>query len=194
MASAMRIPILSVAFFDTIGVFLYVGVAIFLGALFHDAIEDTLAVLSNLGAGGLVIIAAVFGLFLFGKWFQRKKVIHELRMNRITPYELKKLIDKGVDPVILDIRPQELRLQEGAIPGSVMANEGDLQSIAALYPTHSEVVVYCSCPNEASAVLLAKKLQKAGFKKIRPLLGGIDAWAKAGYVVDLLSPDNSLAA
>jgi rhodanese-related sulfurtransferase len=45
----------------------------------------------------------------------------------------------------------------------------------------AEVVVYCSCPNEATAAVAAKHLKKAGFKKIRPLLGGIEAWVKAGH-------------
>jgi rhodanese-related sulfurtransferase len=41
-------------------------------------------------------------------------------------------------------------------------------------------VVYCACPNEATAATAALHLRKAGFRKIRPLLGGVDAWVGAG--------------
>ena len=48
----------------------------------------------------------------------------------------------------------------------------------------SEVVVYCACPNEASAVAVAKALVQHGFKRVRPLHGGIDAWIAAGHDVE----------
>ncbi len=51
-------------------------------------------------------------------------------------------------------------------------------------PVDGEVIVYCACPNEATAVKVAQKLRKVGFKRIRPLLGGIDAWIEAGHEVE----------
>jgi rhodanese-related sulfurtransferase len=51
-------------------------------------------------------------------------------------------------------------------------------------PVDGEVVVYCACPNEATAVKVAQRLQKLGFKRIRPLHGGIDAWIEAGLEVE----------
>ena len=44
-----------------------------------------------------------------------------------------------------------------------------------------EVIVYCACPNEASAAMVAKKLMRASFKRVRPLAGGIEAWVERGY-------------
>jgi len=46
------------------------------------------------------------------------------------------------------------------------------------------VIVYCACPNEASAALVAKQLMSRGYKKVRPLTGGIDAWIAAGHALD----------
>ena len=48
----------------------------------------------------------------------------------------------------------------------------------------SEVIVYCACPNEYTAAALAKVLLQHGFKRVRPLLGGIDAWIAAGYAIE----------
>jgi hypothetical protein len=50
--------------------------------------------------------------------------------------------------------------------------------------TLSAAMLAGACPNEASAAVAAKHLKQAGFKKIRPLLGGIDAWVQAGQPVE----------
>ena len=47
-----------------------------------------------------------------------------------------------------------------------------------------KVIAYCACPNEASAAVVAKKLMRAGFRRVRPLGGGIEAWMAKGYAVE----------
>jgi len=47
-----------------------------------------------------------------------------------------------------------------------------------------EVVVYCDCPNEASAAVVAKKLKEKGSSRVRPLAGGIEAWLAQGRPID----------
>lgn len=51
------------------------------------------------------------------------------------------------------------------------------------HPRDALIVVYCACPNDASAVVTAEKLGKGGYTRVRPLAGGIDAWAAAGHAV-----------
>jgi rhodanese-related sulfurtransferase len=46
------------------------------------------------------------------------------------------------------------------------------------------VILYCTCPNEASAAQAAKLLKNHGFSRVRPLYGGLDAWVAAGYAVE----------
>ena len=105
-------------------------------------------------------------------------------MDRITVAEVRKLIDDGQEVVILDVRPKEIRVQEGTIPGAVSAHPADTDPALKGYARDKEIVVYCACPNEASAATAAKHLKQAGFKKIRPLLGGIDAWVQAGHPLE----------
>ena len=52
------------------------------------------------------------------------------------------------------------------------------------------VVLYCSCPNEVTAAKVAKKLIGRGYRNIRPLTGGIDAWRDAGFEVSMTAVDN----
>ena len=172
---------------DLIGALLFVGAAIALGLIFRDAIADVLFVLDALGRFGLVALAAALGLYLAAKWWQRQRFIRQLRMDRITVEELRGLIADGAKPVILDVRSHELRAREGVIPGSVPASISELDPVLRDYSRDTEVVVYCSCPNEASAAIAARHLKRAGFTKIRPLLGGIEAWSIAGHPVTRVS-------
>jgi rhodanese-related sulfurtransferase len=70
------------------------------------------------------------------------------------------------------------------IPGALSASPEDFDSIMAVSRTGRKVVVYCACPNEASAAIVAKRLKQAGMKAIHLLLGGIDAWIAAGLPLD----------
>ena len=72
----------------------------------------------------------------------------------------------------------------GAIPGSVWVDLAAGDRTLGDLPARGEVVVYCACPNEASAALVAQRLLRAGFTRVRPLAGGIDAWVAAGYRVE----------
>ena len=50
-------------------------------------------------------------------------------------------------------------------------------------PRDRDIILYCTCPSEASAARVAKILMNHGFKHVRPLHGGLDAWVAAGHVV-----------
>ena len=53
-----------------------------------------------------------------------------------------------------------------------------------IFPETARSSSYCTCPSEASAARVAKLLINHGFKEVRPLYGGLDAWIEAGYAVD----------
>jgi 3-mercaptopyruvate sulfurtransferase SseA len=54
-------------------------------------------------------------------------------------------------------------------------------------PRDREVIVYCSCPNEVSSARVALRLQRKGVTRVRPLLGGIDAWRELNYPLESAS-------
>jgi len=184
MAGITKMTVPAFLLLDGIGALLFISAAVALGLLFQDAITSVLSTLMDLGKiGGLIVLAAI-GLYMLTKWWRRRLFIRQLRMDRITVPELRELIDHGQEIVILDVRPKEIRAQEGTIPGAVSAHPADTGPALKSYPRETEIVVYCACPNEESAATAAKHLRQAGFKKIRPLLGGIDAWVQAGHPVD----------
>jgi rhodanese-related sulfurtransferase len=105
-------------------------------------------------------------------------------MDRVTVQELRDLMNEQKVKALVDVRSPLTQAATGRIPG---ARAIDMQKIRDGFkdvPADGEVIVYCACPNEATAVKVAEKLKKVGFKRIRPLLGGIDAWIEAGHEVE----------
>jgi membrane protein DedA with SNARE-associated domain/rhodanese-related sulfurtransferase len=187
--TGMRLP--AFVLLDGIGALLFVGVGVALGLIFQDAVADLLRMLAEFGKLGVLLILAALGFYLLARWWRRHAFIRQLRGDRITVGELLGLITQGRQPVILDVRPGTVRDQDGIIPGALPGRREDIDALAAKLPHDREIVVYCACPNEASAAVAARHLERAGFKRIRPLLGGIDAWVQAGQP---LQHDPSFAA
>jgi rhodanese-related sulfurtransferase len=77
-----------------------------------------------------------------------------------------------------------MQAASGRIPGAYPIDMNRIAEGIAGVPTDGEVVVYCACPNEVSAVKVAEKLRDLGFRRVRPLHGGIDAWIDAGHAVE----------
>jgi membrane protein DedA with SNARE-associated domain/rhodanese-related sulfurtransferase len=165
---------------DAIGGAVYFTVPILLGRIFHDAIDAVMTTLVQLGKYGVFVIAAALAAWLVIRWIERQLFIRRLRMDRISVDELAEMIDGGKRPVIFDVRPAEARTQDGMIPGAIAAHPTEIEDVLKAYPRDVEVIIYCACPNEATAAIAANHLKRAGYRKIRPLLGGIDAWAGAG--------------
>ena len=167
-------------FFDTIGAALWAGAAVALGAVFHDAVGALLLELESLGHFALLLLLVGIALFVALKWWQRYRFAMQIRMSRISIDELGELIEKNADTTILDARTSEHRAKEGWIHGAI-----PVQDIGALgLDPGKEVVVYCDCPNDASAAIVAKRLKDQGFVNVRPLAGGMQAWLAQGRPID----------
>jgi rhodanese-related sulfurtransferase len=93
--------------------------------------------------------------------------------------------------VIYDARPADIRRREPhRIAGAIALDLDSPDRVDQLYSEH-EVVVYCVCPNEATAKNIARKLRAKGFKQVRPLKGGLDAWEKHGYPTEPIPAEHA---
>lgn len=184
LAGALRLPYWMFVLFDAMGAALWVGVGVGLGYLFRNAIEDVMAKLSSLGKYGLALVIAGFVVWILVKWWRRYLFVKQLRMDRVSVQELRDLLAERKVNAIVDVRSPLSQKATGRIPG---ARTVDMQKISEGFEgvaPDGEVIVYCACPNEATAVKVAQKLIKLGYKRIRPLHGGIDAWIEAGLEVE----------
>lgn len=92
----------------------------------------------------------------------------------IEPLKLKKELDHGKDIFILDVRkPEEYQISR--IEGSTLIPLNELPERVAELDTSNEIVVICrSGARSAKAV---EFMRDVGFRKIKNLVGGINAWA-----------------
>ena len=181
MAAILRLPLAFFLLLNLLGGFLSYGLVVLLGAFFHRAVADVLHTMAAFGMISIAAVAVVFALYLLLRWWERATFIRQLRMDRITVAELVDLIESGNAPVILDVRSADARSRDGIIPGALAAHPEDIHPLLEEISPETEIMVYCACPNEASAAVAARHLKRAGFKKIRPLLGGVEAWVGAGH-------------
>lgn len=176
---------------DGLGSLLWAGVAVGLGYAFAGGVDRVLAAMASAGTVALGLAAGLLALYILGKWWRRQRLLHSLRMARITVDELSRAIEAGLAPVVVDVRSVANRqLDTRVIPGALLADFGGIDQVLHEVPLDRELVIYCNCPNEVSAARAAKVLMERGYRHVRPLLGGLDAWDAAGYAIERFEPTN----
>ena len=185
MAAISSTPFSLFLMFDLAGTTFFFGLPVLLGVVFHSAVDQVVNTLFAFGRFGLILVFSALLLYVGRRWWERASFIRQLRTDRISVDELIEMIEAGNTPVILDVRTEQARQQGGIIPGALPAHPNDTHPALLALARNAEIVVYCACPNEASAAAAARHLREAGFKRIRPLLGGVDAWLSAGQNLEL---------
>ena len=70
-----------------------------------------------------------------------------------------------------------------------------LVEIAAIeIPRDRDIVLYCTCPSEATAAKMALNLRKLGIYRVRPLRGGFDMWKAKGFPLEEVAMPAAMSA
>src|SRR6266496_883832 len=104
LAGAIRARLLPFLFFDGAGALVWAGAGVGMGMVFHRAIDRGLQFLTGIGTWAVAILGGALLLVIAVKWRQRRRFYDMLRMARISPEELRHLMDEGRDPIVLDVR------------------------------------------------------------------------------------------
>lgn len=186
LAGALRIGWARFIFLSTLSAILWVGAGLVAGMLFRTQVETLLIDLDRVGSLAGFAAVLLLACYIGYKWWERTRFYKVLRMARISVAELHRLMESGAAPVVVDVRSHTARgLEPRRIPGAVHVPLGDAARYVKDLPRDGDIILYCSCPSEASAARVARMLMSHGFKRVRPLFGGLDAWLAAGYAVEL---------
>jgi rhodanese-related sulfurtransferase len=99
----------------------------------------------------------------------------------ITAEELKTKIAKNEPLAIIDLRAESSYSQsDKTIKGSIHTKVRKVANRLRDAPRDKEVITYCACPSDESATIAARSLMASGFKRVRVLKGGWNAWLQAG--------------
>lgn len=135
----------------------------------------------------LVVVAVV--IHVIWKYVQRERFIRSLRISRITVSEVKASLDRGERPFIVDLRHMlEFVVDPRTVPTAVRISPDELPARNAEIPRDRDIILYCTCPSEATSAKVAMDLKKIGISKVRPLQGGLKAWQDEGYPMDDFFP------
>jgi rhodanese-related sulfurtransferase len=79
----------------------------------------------------------------------------------------------------LDYLPDPRRL-----PGAVLFKPDTLVAEGASIPRDRDIVLYCTCPSDATSARTALRLRSLGIYRVRPLHGGYEGWKNLGYPLE----------
>ncbi len=190
LAGSSGVSIPRFLFFDGLSSVLHGGCFILVGVLFSQQLEQVINALAGLGRSALGVIGGLVAIYIAFKYVQRQRLLRELRIARITVDELHQKQEAGENPMILDLRPHvELEQDPSLIRGALHMSMEEVERRQQEIPRDRDVVLYCSCPNEVSSARAALALRRNGILRVRPLLGGIDAWRERNYPMALGKTD-----
>jgi membrane protein DedA with SNARE-associated domain/rhodanese-related sulfurtransferase len=175
--------------FDTAGATLWITAILTAGRLFGDALKRDPGLLNWVGRfSGALLILGVIG-FLIGRLVRRRQFLRKLIQSRLEPEDLKRQLDAGESVFIVDLRhPLELVPDPFTLPGALHLSPEALTARIHEIPRDRDIVLYCTCPSEATAAKTALTLHKLGIDRVRPLRGGYDEWKRLGYPLDAFTP------
>lgn len=184
LAGATRMRFLRFAAMSLLGATLWVGAALLAGVLLRPQITKLLPRLAGVGGAVIVLLLTLLAAYIVFKWWERRRFYAALDMARISVAELYDQMQGEPAPLVVDVRsPTAQGLELRRIPGALHLPVHEVAGQIDKLPRDREIILYCTCPNEASAAQAARVLLNHGFR-VRPLRGGLDAWIAAGYAVE----------
>lgn len=162
--------------FDALGCLMWSGAYVGAGMIFSRELNRVLEGMGAIGGWALAVVVALFALYIGWKVAHRRRLRNLYRLVRITPAEMADLLAGDDDLVVLDARSDLARRSDPRLLPRSIAVEGD--DVFDVLPRDARdriIVTFCTCPNEASAALLADRLMKAGYSRVRVLSGGTEA-------------------
>ena len=175
MAGMTSTPFAVFLFYDAIGALVWAGGAVLVGVVFTDFVEVILNAFSTYGPVAVMVVLGAFAAFVAWKFWRRVRLLRRTRrVPRMSVGELeaRRLGDRF--PLVLDVRSDAAE----RIPGAMIIDLNAPLELLSEHPTSIDIVVYCACPHEVSAAVLAERLKAAGYANTWALAGGFDEWKR----------------
>ncbi len=167
---------------DAGGVLLWALAFVVGGRFFGDFLKlhpHALAWTAHFAVGLFVLL---FLAFVVSRIVRRQRSLKEIRTDRLSPEALFEMLERDEPLYLVDLRhPLDYLPDPRTLPGAVVMTPDRLVEMNKSIPKDRDVVLFCTCPNEETAVHMALTIRKMGVSRVRPLLGGFDGWKNLGY-------------
>jgi len=190
MAGALGMSNLRFLSYEAVAALIWTLVFLAVGRAFNAVIQDVLSVLSRVGLAAALVCGAALLVFLAWRYHRRRMALRADDVPRMDVRTLLTRMAAGTGPLVIDVRSAEAQALDGhTIPGAVSPQLKRLTKEFRAQAEGRELVVFCDCPDDASALAAARRLIAAGLPRISVLEGGLDAWAASDHwpsVVDTI--------
>ncbi len=145
LAGILGTPTVPFLVYNAAGATVWAGSAIVGGLIFHRVVDRVVAAVDGLGSWGMALLALGLALYLLMRWGRLVRFQRVLRMARISVEELRRLVDEGHNPLILDVRTSlSYRYDPRTIPGAIRFHLNELDEKLAGIPREQEIILYCT--------------------------------------------------
>jgi membrane protein DedA with SNARE-associated domain/rhodanese-related sulfurtransferase len=175
--------------FDTGGILIWALTFTLGGRFFGDVLKRHPHALGWVGHFAVLLFVLLLLGFLVHRFLRQRAFLREIRTARVAPQELKDMLDNGQEVYIVDLRhPLDYLPDPRTLPGAVLLTPDKLVLQSDEIPRDRDVVLFCTCPSEATAAKMALAIRKLGVYRVRPLLGGFDEWKRLGFPLVEIPP------
>jgi len=182
LAGLLRMPPGRFLAWDAAGSALWVCSYLVAGYVFSPELDRIGRYAARLGAALVIVLAAALAIYIGYKYRQRQRFLRGLRVARISPEELLEKIGRGEQLTVVDLRGSaEFEVDPSTILGAIHMLPEELDARHQQIPRDRDVILYCTCPNEATSARVALLLRRRGITRVRPLEGGLASWRERGY-------------
>lgn len=131
--------------FDLLGSAIWSGSLVGIGYAFSSELELVAGYILRLGEVLVVLLVGGLAAYIIRKYYDRQKFLRDLRVARITPEELKVMLDTGEQIQIVDLRHSiEFEAEPLTIPGALRMDPDQLESQQKEIQRDRDVILYCT--------------------------------------------------
>ncbi len=179
IAGALRMNQLHFLLAAGTGAALWAGLALGAGWLLQDAVRAVITLLEVHTGTAVGVVLGLLAAWLGWKLWQKFRFRQLAALPHVTAEALLQELAGEVPLLLIDLRGAAMSAGAVPVPGARPAAFETLLDVVGDWPREYPVVTFCACPEDASARQAARALLGAGYRSVRPLLGGYEAWQAA---------------
>ena len=145
LAGASGVPFPRFASLITVGLLFWIVPYLLLGVLFKHQLEQAAAWAGRMGSGLLWIVVGLTAIYFAYKFARRWHLLRHLRMSRVTPHQVKEMLDQNHPITVIDLR-HAISIQQlpHSIPGAILMTPDEVEARHAEIARDRDVVLYCA--------------------------------------------------
>ena len=130
--------------------------------------------------GVTLVSAGAYGGMFARKWWRNR--------FRIAPTQVIAFIERGLNPVTLDVRTKtDFETSPLKLPGAIRLEPEEAATAVLNFEPPQMIVTYCTSRDEECSARVTTTLRQRGFRNVRILKGGLGGWTNARLPVEAKS-------